>query len=233
MERQDLMTAVGDTWHPKLLPYFALSMMALMLITNILNLKFINVAGFSIIASQIPYVLSLVLADVMAEVYGYRRVRRLLYLGLGALVFFAVCLQLAVIAPPAMDYPNNDAFRTIFAQTPRIVAASIVAYFVTELTNSYVMSNLKIRFRANYFYGRAIASVGVAQLVNGITFFAIAFAGIMPITLIASAAAFSWIITMITEVVVLPLTKQLAQAVKRHEGVEHFDRPPAGDLAPV
>jgi uncharacterized PurR-regulated membrane protein YhhQ (DUF165 family) len=89
------------------------------------------------------------------------------------------------------------------------------------------MSNLKIRFRANYFYGRAITSVGVAQLVNGITFFAIAFAGVMPLSLIVSAAAFSWVITMVTEIVVLPVTKQLAQAVKRHEGVEHFDRPPA------
>ncbi len=139
--QKNLTVAIGDTWQPKLLAYFSMAMMALMLTTNVLNLKFVNFAGISVISSQITYVLSLVLADVMAEVYGYRRVRRLLYLGLACLVFYAICLQIAVVLPPAPDFPNDAAFRTIFSQTPRIVGASIAAYFVTELSNSFIMSN--------------------------------------------------------------------------------------------
>jgi hypothetical protein len=98
---------------------------------------------------------------------------------------------------------------------------------VTELVNSYIMSRLKIEFRARYFYGRAIAAVGTAQLVNGVTFFGIAFAGVMPLSLIVSASAFSWVLVMITELLVLPFTKQLAQAAKVYEGIEHYDSQPA------
>lgn len=223
----DLKIAIGDSWQPKLLPYFGIALMALIMMTNVLNLKFINVAGLSIIASQLTHVLSLVLADVMAEVYGYRRVRRLLYFSLGFLILYGIILQVVVLLPPAPDYPNDEAFRAIFSQAPRIVTASIAAFIVTELTTSFIMSRLKIRFRAQYFYGRAVASVGVAQVLNGVTFFAVAFAGIMPIRLIVSAAAFSWTMVMICELFVLPFTKKLAQKVKAYEGVEHYDQQPA------
>lgn len=229
-----LTVKIGDTWQPKLLTYFGMALMALILMTNVLNLKFINIAGLSIIASQLTHVLSLVLADVMAEVYGYRRVRRLLYFGLAFLILYACFVQLAVILPPAVDYPNDEAFRAIFSQTPRIALASLVAFIVTELTNSFIMSHLKVRFHARYFYGRAVVSVGTAQVINGVTFFAIAFAGSMPLSLIVSAASFSWLIVMFCELVVLPATKKIADRVKMYEGIEHYDRSPrgmAGDLA--
>ena len=227
----ELSVKVGDTWHPRALPYFAMLMMALMLVTNILNLKFVSFFGVSIIASQISYVLSLILADILAEVYGYRRVRRLLYVGLACLVLYAVFIQVAVWLPPAADYANDPAFRAVFWQTPRVVGASIAAYFVTELVNSYIMSNLKVRLRGRYFYMRATAAVGVAQIVNGVTFWTIAFAGTLSLGLIVSAAAFSWVVVMACEVVVLPLTRRLAVAVKRYEGVEHFDAEPPSAVA--
>ena len=179
--RSELRVVVGDTWSPRLLPYFAMAMMGLMLITNVLNLKFVNIGGFSVIASQLVYVLALVLADVMTEVYGYRRVRRLLYTGLAFLVLYAVAVQTAVLLPAAHDYSGDDAFRTVFAQTPRIVGASIAAFFTTELTNSFIMSKLKVRTRARYFYMRATVSVGLAQVVNGVMFYGVAFAGELPL----------------------------------------------------
>jgi queuosine precursor transporter len=233
VNNNQLTVAIGDTWQPKLMVYFGMAMMALMLITNVLNLKFVDVHGITVIASQITYVLSLVLADVMAEVYGYRRVRRLLYVGLGCLTLYAVCLQIAVALPPAQDYTGDAAFKAVFAQTPRIVTASLAAYFVTELTNSFIMSRLKVRFVARHFYGRAVTSVGLAQIVNGVTFYGIAFAGTMSTALILSAGAVSWAIVMLCEVLVLPLTRQLAVVVKQHEGIEHFDLPPQSPLPTV
>lgn len=227
-----LTVAVGDSWQPKLLPYFAVAMVALMLITNVLNLKFIDVGGLSIIGSQLVYIVSLILADVMAEVYGYRRVRRLLYMNLGCIIFYAVTLQLLVMLPPARDYAGNAAFKAVFAQTPRIAVASITAYFVTELVNSFIMSRLKVFLSARYFYGRATVSVGVAQIVNAITFFGVAFAGVMPLRTIVSAGTISWLTVIGCELIILPLTKQLAMRVKRHEGVEHYDAPPPTAEAP-
>ncbi|MBI1309415.1 MAG: queuosine precursor transporter [Proteobacteria bacterium] len=221
-----LKIAIGDTWHPKLLPYFAMALVAFMITTNVLNLKFINFYGFSLISSQFVYVCSLVLADIMAEVYGYRRVRRILYVGLALLAFYVVCLQITVYLPPAADYPNDQAFRLLFSQTPRIALASIVAYFFTEFTNSYIMSNLKVRLNGRHFMGRAVVSVAVAQALNVIIFFGVAFAGVMPLGLIASACFMSWLITIGCEVLILPFTRQLAWRVKAYEGVEHFDKKP-------
>jgi uncharacterized integral membrane protein (TIGR00697 family) len=226
---ENLRVAIGDTWQPRALPYLSMVMMALMLITNVLNLKFINFFGFSIISSQISYVLSLILADILAEVYGYRRVRKLLYVGLCCLVLYAGFVQFAVWLPPAKDFSGNQAFHDVFWQAPRVVAASVAAYFVTELVNSFVMSRLKVRLRARFFYLRAIAAVGTAQVVNGATFWTIAFAGTLPLRLILSAASFAWAVVMICELIVLPVTRQLALAVKRYEGVEHFDAAPADE----
>lgn len=226
---QDLEIAIGDSWRPKYLAYGAMSVMGFMLITNVLNLKFINFFGLPVIASELTYVISLIMTDVMAEVYGYVRVRRLLYVGLGFLVIYAVFVQLAVYLPPASGYDGNEAFRAVFSAAPRIVLASIAAYFVTELTASFVMSRLKIFFRVKYFYGRALASVGMAQVINGVTFFTIAYAGQMSFGTIAKACAVSWVIVMTCEAVILPLTKKIAWTVKTFEGVEHFDYAPKPD----
>lgn len=225
MARQ-IRVAVGDSWQPKLLPHFAMAMVALMLITNVLNLKFVNVLGISVIGSQVVYVFSLILADIMAEVYGYRRVRRILYMSLGCLIVYAVSVQIVVEMPPADGFPADREFRTVFEQSPRIALASVVAYFVTELVNSFVMSGLKVRLSARYFYGRATVAVGLAQIVNAATFFGIAFGGVMSLSAIVSAGAVSWAIVMLCELVVLPATKQVATRVKRYEGVEHFDSVP-------
>jgi len=223
---QPLTVVIGDNWRPRLLVYFAMAILALMLISNVLNLKFIDVGGVSIIGSQAVYVLSLITADIMAEVYGYRRVRRALYMSLACLVVYAVSLQLVVVAPAAHGFATDREFRTVFAQTPRIAVASVVGYFVTELVNSLVMSRLKVRLAGRFFYGRALLSVGAAQIVNVVTFFGVAFAGVMPLIALVSAGAISWLTVMVCELCVLPITKRLALAVKRYEGVEHYDAAP-------
>ncbi len=223
---KQLAVAVGDTWQPKALPYLAMALMASMLITEVLNLKFVEVFGISVIGSQISFVISLVLADVLTEVYGYRRVRRLLWAGLACLVVYAAFVQVTVELPPAAGYANNDAFRALFSQSPRIVFASLLAYFVTERTNSYIMSRLKVHYHARFFYGRAVMSVGIAQLVDVGVFYGIAFAGVMPLSGILSASMVSWVAVMACELCVLPITKRFARRLKEHEGVEHYDFQP-------
>jgi uncharacterized integral membrane protein (TIGR00697 family) len=225
--KNELRVGIGESWQPKYLVYGGMAVMGFMLITNVLNLKFIDVLGLPVIASELTYVVSLIFSDILAEVYGYTRVRRLLYVGLVFLVIYAGFVQLAVYLPPAPGYEGDAAFRSVFAAAPRIVLASIVAYFVTELTASFVMSRLKIFFRVRYFYGRALASVGLAQIINGVTFFTVAYAGEMTLATIAKACAVSWCIVMACEAIVLPFTKQLAWKLKELEGVEHYDYDPA------
>jgi uncharacterized integral membrane protein (TIGR00697 family) len=224
--KPDLKIIVGEDWQPKLLPYFAMALMGMMLITNVLNLKFIDIGGFSLLSSYLTYILTLVLTDVMAEVYGYRRVKRLLLVGLGMLVFYGVIIHVVALWPPAEGYPNNQAFVTLFAQAPHLVLASITAFFVVEVINSFIMSRLKARYRARYFYGRALFAVGLAQAADAVTFFGIAYAGTMPLPLLLRTMAAGWPLVVACETVVLPLTKRLAIFVRDYEGVQYYDRVP-------
>ena len=224
----DLKVVVGDDWQPKLLPYFSMALMALMLVTHILNYKTLNVAGLPIMASIVTYVFSLILTDILTEVYGYRRVRRLLYIGLAGLAFYGACVAIAVWLPPAANYKNDAAFHAIFGRAPRIVLANIASYFATELTNSFIMSRLKTRLHGRHFMGRALAAVAGGQLVDCVVFFSIAFIGVMPLHDLLITSGTVWLIVMGSETLILPLTRQLAQMVKQAEGVEHFDMAPKG-----
>lgn len=224
--KKELKIVIGDSWYPRALPYLGMLLMALMLITNILNLKFIDFFGISIIGSQLSFAFSLILADILTEVYGYRRVRRLLWAGLACLVLYALFVQIVVVLPPALNYTGNEAFVSVFAQAPRIVVASILAYFVTELTNSFIMSRLKVRLQGKHFYGRALFSTVGAQGIDVVVFYSVAFAGVLPLSLLVSAALFSWVAVVVCEILILPLTKEFALRLKQYEGVEHFDSAP-------
>jgi queuosine precursor transporter len=225
--KANLQIQIGDAWQPKYLGHFGMVLVGLMLTTSVLNLKFVDVFGATVIGSELTHVFSLILADVMAEVYGYRRVRKILYLSVTIMALYAAAVQVMVVMPPAPSYTNNAAYGAVLGATPRIVTASLVSYLVAELINSFIMSRLKVKYTARFFYGRAIASVGSAQLINGALFFGMAFLGVMPLPAIVSAAGFSWLIVMGTEIVILPLTKKLADRFKLLEGVEHYDEQPA------
>lgn len=223
---KQLQIQIGDNWQPKNLGFFGMALVSLMLTTSVLNLKFVNLFGMTVIGSELTHIFSLILADVMAEVYGYRRVRRILYASIAILTLYAVAVQIMVALPPAANYTNNAAYVTVLGATPRIVIASISSYLVAELINSFIMSKLKIKYTARFFYGRAVLSVGTAQAINGAMFFGIAFLGTMPIPAITSAAWFSWLMVMCTEIIILPITKRFADYFKSLEGVEHYDEPP-------
>jgi uncharacterized integral membrane protein (TIGR00697 family) len=217
---------IGDNWQPQYLAYFGMSLVGLMLTTSVLNLKFIDVLGVTLIGSELTHIFSLILADVMAEVYGYRRVRRILYMSIVILALYALAVQIMVALPPAASYTHNAEYSTVLSATPRIVIASILSYLVAELINSYIMSRLKVALTARHFYGRALLSVGSAQAVNGAMFFGIAYCGNMPLGAILSAATASWFMVIGTELLILPLTKKLSDRFKSLEGVEHFDSQP-------
>jgi hypothetical protein len=224
---QKLQIQIGDNWQPKYLGYFGMALVSLMLSTSVLNLKFVDLFGVTVIGSELTHIFSLILADVMAEVYGYRRVRRVLYFSIAILTLYAIAVQIMVALPPAASYTNNAAYVSVLGATPRIVVASISSYLVAELINSFIMSKLKVKYTARFFYGRAILSVGSAQAINGAMFFGLAFAGSMPLPAILSAACFSWVMVMGTEILILPITKRFSDYFKGLEGVEHYDELPA------
>lgn len=214
----------NEAWNPLYFAYVTPILMAAMLVNQMLVLKSIDVFGLSIVASTLTYPLSLIICDVMTEVYGFKRTRRAIWLCLSLYVLSLAFTQLVVYWPPAHDYALNDMYVAIFKSLPQIVLAGVLGYLTGELINSYVLSRLKTHTEGRWFYYRALASTVISQAVNCTIFFGIGFWGVMPISAMIESWVLSMVIILAYETLCLPITHRIATRLKQAEGVDYYDR---------
>jgi len=211
-------------WHPKLFWFFAGLFVTAYLLSVILTAKVFTFHGIVLTAGIFVFPIVCILGDVLTEIYGFNNARKVIWLGFIANIFLIALTQLAIVLPAALD-PNIDtAFVNLFSLTPRIVVASLTAYLVGEFMNSYVVSKMKIRQEGKNFGLRAILSTVVGQFFDTIIVVIIAFYGVLPNSDLLKLAISSWIIKVLYEVIVLPLTILTVRYVKNKEGVEHYDK---------
>lgn len=214
----------GTQWNPKYLYIVTPILMMTMLVNQFLNLKSIDLFGIAIVASILTYPLSLIVCDVMTEVYGYVRTRKIIFLCLFLYVLSMLLVQMAVHFPPAPDYKNNEQYVLLFSSLPQIAIGGVLGYLGGELVNSMIMSRLKIKMEGKLFFFRALLSTGISQIVNCILFFGIGFWGIMSFQTILNSSLISIGLILLYEIIVLPLTYKIAATLKRLENVEYFDQ---------
>ena len=196
---------------------------ATLLITNVLNCKIIRVGPLPFTGGLIMFPLAALFGDVLTEVYGYAESRKVIWTGLGSLVLFAVMIEICGAMPADPLWRNQGAYDAILGAVPRIVAASLTAYFVGEFSNSYVLAKCKIRTNGRFMFLRFVLSTVVGQFIDSATFVLVAFSGTMPLHQMVAVAITGWAIMVLWEVAALPLTLPLVRALKRHEGVDYFD----------
>lgn len=211
-------------WHPKHIDLIACLYIAMLFLTWITAGKLFALGGLIFSASLLIYPLNAVFGDILTEVYGFNRTRRLIWMGFICGLLFIVFTQIAIALPPAESYEMQDAFSAINGAIPRIVIGSYLAYLFCEFTNSYIMSKMKIWQNADNFPLRAFASTFAAQFVDSIVFFVVAFAGILPAKDLIIAIIGSWILKTLYEIFCLPLTTFAVKKLKQAEGVEQFDK---------
>jgi uncharacterized integral membrane protein (TIGR00697 family) len=196
---------------------------ATLLISNVLNCKVIRVGPLPMTGGLIMFPLAALLGDVLTEVYGYAESRKVIWTGLGSLVLFVVMIEICGALPADPFWTRQAAYDLILGAVPRIVAASLIAYFVGEFTNSYVLAKCKIRTRGNFMFLRFVLSTIVGQFIDSATFVFVAFSGGMAPRQMLLVALSGWAIMVFWEIAALPLTLPLVRALKRHEGVDYFD----------
>jgi uncharacterized integral membrane protein (TIGR00697 family) len=196
---------------------------ATLLISNVLNCKVIRVGRLPMTGGLIIFPLAALFGDVLTEVYGYAESRKVIWTGLGSLVLFVVMIEICGSLPADPFWTNQAAYDLILGAVPRIVAASLTAYFVGEFTNSYVLAKCKIRTHGSLMFLRFVLSTLVGQLIESATFVLVAFSGRMPARQMVLVAFSGWAIMVFWEIAALPLTLPLVRALKRHEGVDYFD----------
>ncbi len=193
---------------------------------GIVTLPLLGTLSFG--AGNLFFPFSYIFGDVLTEVYGYARARRAIWAGFGGLVF-ATLMTWAILAMPASpSEPFNaklqPALDIVFGNTGRIVIASMLAYWLGDFANSYVMAKMKIWTEGRWLWTRTIGSTIVGQGLDSLTFYPIAFLGIWEGQTLLKVIAFNWIMKVTVEVVFTPLTYAVVGFLKRKEGVDVYDR---------
>jgi queuosine precursor transporter len=170
---------------------------ATLLISNVLNCKVIRVGPLPFTGGLILFPLAALFGDVLTEVYGYTESRRVIWTGLCSLVLFVVMIKICGALPADSLWTHQAAYDVILGAFPRIVAASLTAYFVGEFSNSYVLAKCKVRTHGNLMFMRFVASTVVGQLIDSATFVLVAFSGRMPPRQMVLVAFTGWAIMVL------------------------------------
>ncbi len=163
--------------------------------------------------------------DILTEVYGYGRDRRVVWAGFGALIFASIMAATIVALPPAKSWaPNQAAVQSIFGQTPRIVAASIIAFWCGSFVNSFVLAKMKVWTNGRWLWMRTIGSTLCGELVDSTLFCTIAFYGIWTSTELLDRTLTQYFLKGGWEVLATPLTYAIVGFLKRAEREDYYDR---------
>ncbi|MDB5698337.1 MAG: transporter [Alphaproteobacteria bacterium] len=170
--------------------------------------------------------LSYVIGDVLTEVYGYARARRCIWAGFAALLFMAFMAYVVVALPPAADWGGQAAYEAVFGQVPRIVFASMVAFWVGEFANSFVLAKMKIWTQGRHLWTRTIGSTVVGQGIDSLIFYPLAFWGAQGWTpeLVITVMFTQWALKVGWEALLTPVTYAIVGWLKRREGIDVYDK---------
>ena len=172
----------------------------------------------------ILFPLTYIFGDVLTEVYGYARSRRVIWFGLAMNLLATLVFAFVAGLPTDPSSPTKGAFETVLGLVPRIVLASTVAFFLGEFLNSFVLAKLKLLTRGRWLWTRTIGSTLIGQGADTLAFSLIAFLGLLPNDVLWSLILFNYVYKVGIEVVLTPLTYAVVRFLKRAEGVDHYDR---------
>ena len=166
---------------------------------------------------------SYVIGDVLTEVYGYARARRVIWTGFAAMIFMALMSWAVVAMPPAEGWGGQSAYESVFGLVPRIVLASIIAFWAGEFVNSYVLARMKVWTRGKALWSRTIGSTVIGQAVDSAIFYPVAFLGVWQTEAVLTVMVTNWALKVLWEAVLTPVTYMVVGRLKKAEEVEIFD----------
>jgi uncharacterized integral membrane protein (TIGR00697 family) len=195
-----------------------------LLISNVIAVKTIQFGGVVLQAADLIFPITYILGDVLTEVYGYKRARKAIWIGFSCSLFAVMAITLGQYLPAQGDWHDQAAYDAILGSQWRIVAASFTAYLFGEFMNSYVLAKMKIWTKGKYLWTRTIGSTIVGQAFDTSIFLVLAFYGVMPTEVLISLIGFQWLFKVCYETAATPLTYLVVNYLKRHEGIDVYDR---------
>jgi uncharacterized integral membrane protein (TIGR00697 family) len=196
----------------------------ILLCSNIIGTqKVTSLWGFEFGAGILFFPLSYIFGDILTEVYGYARARKVVWAGFAALAFASVMAWVIVSLPPSADFRNQQAVETIFGGTPRIALASLIAFFCGEFCNSYTLAKMKVLTKGKALWSRTIGSTVVGELVDSIIFYPLAFFGTWETSTIVLVMTHNYLLKVLWEALCTPATYRVIAFLKRVEQEDYYD----------
>lgn len=190
---------------------------------NLLETKVVQLGPVAVTAGLIVFPVSYIINDCIAEVWGFRKARLIIWMGF-LMNFFVVALgQLAIAIPAAPFWEGEEAFDFVFGMAPRIAAASLTAFLVGSFINAYVMSRMKVASQGRHFSARAILSTVAGESADSLIFFPLAFGGLMPVNELVKMMVVQVVLKTAYEVVILPVTIRVVNYIKRVDDSDVYD----------
>lgn len=196
---------------------------AVLLISNIASTKITQIGIFTLDGGTLLFPLTYIFGDVLTEVYGFRRARKVIWTGFACALLMSLTLAVVGYLPAASGFENQDAYMKILGQAPRIVLASLIAYFFGEFSNSFILAKLKVKMQGKWLWVRTIGSTLIGELLDSVIFVTIAFYGVLPNELVLSLIVFNYIFKTSIEILFTPATYAIIKFLKRHEKEDYFD----------
>ena len=204
---------------------FAVLFVTTLLVSNIVSVKIVSVGWLTFDAGTVLFPLAYIVGDIITEVYGYRRTRRLIYSGVAALMLMTLTFWVVQLLPADSSWAGQAAFESTLGVVWRLAIGSVVALFVGEIMNAYVMGRMKVASRGRGLWRRMVSSSLAGNALDTVIFSTIAFAGTMPMTSFWQLTITVFLIKMTVEIMVSPLTIHLIARVKKREKMDTFEQP--------
>jgi queuosine precursor transporter len=207
----------------KYLDTLVLAFVVVLLVSNLVAQKVCRLGPLTISGAELLFPITYIFGDVFTEVYGYQASRRAIWIGFFASALLSAAGALAVALPPDPGWHNQQAFETVFGLVPRFVAASLIAYWVGEFANAFVLARLKVLTRGRWLWTRTIGSTIVGQGCDTLLVMVISFGGLVSNNTLIRLTLSSYLIKVVYETLATPLTYVGVAWLKRQEGVDVFD----------
>jgi len=203
---------------------------AVLITSNIVAVKLVEVLGYVLPAAIIIFPLSYIIGDVLTEVYGFRTARRVIWIAFFCNLIAVSVFWLGSLLPP-IEPEIGEAYDRILGYTPRLLGASFVAYLGGEFTNAFILSRMKIITRGKWLWSRTIGSTIIGQGIDTLLFISLAFTGTVPPGLLVQIIIVQWFAKVAYEIVATPVTYKTVGYLKRSEGIDAYgDAPPVGSI---
>ena len=204
----------------------AMAFVTCLLVSNIIAVKLIEAPVFGVFvpAALVVFPLSYIFGDILTEVYGFAKARTVIWLAFACNLLAVVFFALGQAMPPAAPFADvQGAYERVLGYTPRLLAASFLAYLVGEFANSLVLAKMKVATQGRFLWARTIGSTIVGEGLDTGVFNVVAFAGVLPGEALASTVLAAWTLKVVYEAAATPLTYVIVGYLKRVEGIDTYD----------